>query len=468
MQQLTNLDASFLYLESSRTPMHIGCVLKFTQPKNGTMTFERFKNYIESRLPISPVFRRKLKAVPLDLDNPYWVDDINFNIDNHLTQLKLFGKNIAQQRADLINTFFSETLIPSRPLWEMLFVQDSIKPDDGFSVLLKIHHAAADGKSAEKILSGLLSDSPENTLTIEDNWAPKRISNREMASNKLRSVYRSPSELMSLTKHLSQSISSSQFLRFTDRKQSPPNFFTAPATPFNHEVNAAHAFNSAHLSLTAIKDIKNAYPGSTINDVVLTICASALRKHLLSNNELPETPISAMVPVSKRPENGENGGNLISPMLVSLATDIESPIKRLATVHQNALMAKKYNKEVAVERIINHLPSWSTSWVTKAYTRLRVANRFSPVFNVIITNVPGPKCQMYLDGAKLTSLEGTAPIVDGMGLTLVVTSYMQTLTIGMTSTSEMAPHGPEFIQHLHHSLDELHDALIPKALDKVS
>jgi diacylglycerol O-acyltransferase len=175
-----------------------------------------------------------------------------------------------------------------------------------------------------------------------------------------------------------------------------------------------------------------------------------------------------MVPVSKRSEDGDNGGNLISPMLVSLATDIESPIERLATVHQNAVMAKKYNKEVAVERIINHLPSWSSSWVTKAYTRLRVANKFNPIFNVIITNVPGPRCQMNLDGAKLISLQGTAPIVDGMGLTLVVTSYMQTLTVGMTSTRQMAPHGADFIQYLHESLDELHKALIPQALDKAS
>jgi len=468
MQQLTNLDASFLYLESSRTPMHIGCVLTFSKPENGIMTFERFKGYIESRLSISSVFRRKLKAVPLDLDRPYWVDDMNFDINNHLTQLKLFGKDISAQRADLINTFFSETLTPSRPLWEMLFIQDSERSDDGFSVLLKIHHAAADGKSAEKILSGLLSDSPDQSLQIDDTWVPKKFSKIKMASNKLHSIYRSPSELTSLTKRLSQSVSNSQLLRLLDRQQRPPNFFTAPSTPFNHTVTSSHALNSAHLSLTAIKDIKNAYPGCTINDVVLTVCASALRKHLLSKNKLPESPISAMVPVSKRPENGENGGNLISPMLVSLATDIESPLKRLATVHQNALMAKKYNKEVAVERIINHLPSWSTSWVTKAYTRLRVANNLNPIFNVIITNVPGPRCQMYLDGAKLTSLEGSAPIVDGMGLTLVVTSYMNTLTIGMTSTADMAPHGPEFIQYLHESLDELHDALIPKVLDKAS
>lgn len=222
------------------------------------------KNHLQSRLSISPVFRRKLKAVPFDLDRPYWIDDINFDINNHLTELKLFGKNSTDQKADVINTFFSKTLEPSRPLWEMLFIQDSVKSDEGFSVLLKIHHAAADGKSVKKILSGLLSDSRDNAQEIEDNWVPKRVSKRAMASNKLRSVYRSPRELVSLTKRLSQSVSSSQLLRFNDQKQSPPNFYTAPPTPFNHEVSAAHALNSAHLPLTTIKDIKNAYPGCTI------------------------------------------------------------------------------------------------------------------------------------------------------------------------------------------------------------
>ncbi len=468
MQQLSNLDASFLYLESPRTPMHIGCILLFGKPKTGEMTFERFLNYIESRLPISPMFRRRLKTVPLDLDRPYWIDDDSFDINNHIKQIRLFGKDISEQRSDLVDTFFSETLNPARPLWEILFIQNSENPEGEFSVALKLHHSAADGKTAEKILTGLLSNTPDSAINLEDTWQPKAPSMTAMASNRLRSLYRSPSELFSLGKNLSHSIANSQILRLLDNQQRPPNFFTSPETPFNDKIGTAHSLSSAHLSLAAIKEIKTAYPGSTVNDVVLTVCAGALRKHLLSENKLPDTSISAMVPVSKRPETGDAEGNLISPMLVSLATDIESPLDRLATIHQNASMAKKYNRKVAMERIINHLPSWSSSWVTKAYTRFRIANKFKPIFNLIITNVPGPTCQMYLDGAKLKSLEGVAPIVDGMGLTLVITSYMKTLTVGITSTEEMSSHAPLFIKYLHESLNELHNALVPEILDKAS
>jgi len=468
MQQLSNLDASFLYLESPRTPMHIGCILTFGAPESGEMSFERFERYISSRLVISPMFRRRLKTVPLDLDRPYWVDDHDFNIKNHIKQFRLFGKDTTDQRKDLIDTFFSEPLKQNRPLWEMLFIQNSENSKGEFSVALKLHHSAADGKTAEKILSGLLSDKPKTTNTLTDTWKPEHPSAAVMAGNRIRSLYHAPKEFFSLGKRLSHSIANSQILRLLDKQQQPPNFFMSPSTPFNHEISCAHSLRSAHLSLTAIKEIKTAFPGSTVNDVVLTVCAGALRKHLISQNKLPDTPIAAMIPVSKRPETGDSEGNLVSPMLVSLATDIESPLDRLSHVHQNALMAKKYNREVAMERIINHLPSWSSSWVTKAYTRLRVANKLKPIFNLIITNVPGPACQMYLDGAKLKSLEGMAPIVDGMGLTLVVTSYMKTLTVGITSTAEMSSYAPLFIEYLHESLEELHEALIPKVLDQAS
>ena len=462
MQQLSNMDTSFLSLESPRTPMHIGCIWTFSAPKTGKMTFPRLKRHVVSRLPISPVFRRRLSSLPMDIDLPYWVEDRNFNIDNHLQHIQLHGKDSEEQKSTLCNQFFSQTLDRSKPLWAMTFLDSSDENNGHFSILLKFHHAAVDGKSAEKILSGLLSVDQDATESLQDTWEPETLSITRMVGNKLRSMYRAPKEINALTKSLGHSLVNSTQLRHRDKQEQPPHFFMSPHSPFNEEIDTARHMSSAHLSLSAIKDIKKAYAGSTVNDVVLTICAGALRKHLLKQGQLPTSPMVAMVPVSKREGNEKDQGNLISPMLVSLATNVGSPRARLEAVHQNALKAKEYNREVAVEKIINHLPSWSSSLVTKAYTYFRVANHIKPVFNMIITNVPGPSCPLYLDGAELVSMEGMAPIVDGMGLTLVITSYKDTLTVSVTSTSEMAAHAPFFIKYLHESLEELQQAILPE------
>lgn len=463
MQQLSTLDAAFLYLESDDSPMHIGCVLTFEAPKNGQMSFPRFKRFIETRLPCSAVFRRRLERLPLDLDRPYWIEDRDFNIDNHLTYAEISGKHYANQQTALIDEFFSDRLNPVLPLWEMLYISNKNPSDDEFTVLLKIHHAAIDGVSGEKILAALMSIDPNQAPAIVDKWTPEYPSLIRMASNKIRSLATAPKELTTLTKRFSKTLEISHKLRTRDGQQQPPYFFNSPATPFNRELESVRHINNAHLSLSAIKAVKNAYPNCTVNDVVLAICGGALRKYLISIGELPKNPIVAMVPVSKRKGNEEHQGNLVSAMLVSLATDIASPVERLEAIQSNTLTAKGYNREIAMEEMLSHLPAWTSSWFMKAYTRLNVARVLKPIFNLVITNVPGSPYPLYLDGAKLKTMSGMAPIVDGMGLSVVVTSYMNSLTISLTSNQTMAAHMPAIINNMHASLEELRKALTPSA-----
>lgn len=461
MQQLSNLDATFLNLESANTPMHIGCILTFAAPITGKMTFQRFKHYIQSRLSISPVFRRKLATLPLNIDLPYWVDDRQFDINNHVKHHNIAAIDVDAQRTALVDQFFSQTLDPALPLWEMLYLESSAAQAGEFSVLMKFHHAALDGKAAEKVLSGLLTQSSAPAEILYDEWKPGRPSITVMTGNKLRSLYHSPKEVMTFAQRVTHAVKRSRTLRKRDERQTtPPHFFTSPSTAFNDEVQPTRHLRSAHLSMAMIKEIKNAYPGYTVNDVVLAVCSGALRKHLCNLSQLPDTPIVAMAPVSKRVESGNQEGNSISAMLVSLATNTKSATERLHTIHRNAQQSKEYNREVEMEHILAHLPSWTSSLVVKAYTRLRIGNWLKPVFNLIITNVPGSPVPLFLDGAKLKSLEGMAPIVDGMGLTLVVTSYIDTLTIAVTNTAETSVIAPEFIKHLHESLNELHREVV--------
>jgi len=448
--------------------MHVGCILTFSAPENGDMDFQRVKSYINSRLPISPIFRRKLSTQVLDVDRPAWIDDKGFNIDQHIFEKQLSPEAEQQQKKDLISHFFSTTLDLRRPLWEMLFINkegknEDPKPDNEFYILLKFHHAAVDGMSAEKILSGLLSEEKTVQTKLDDSWSPVHIplsrTVSQITGKHIQNAYRTPTKLLGLAKRLGHSVFNSQSLRLADKRHSPPLFFMAPTTPFNRAIEKQHNFSSAHLSLIKIKEIRKAYPGSTINDVVLAICSGALRAQLDSQGELPKHPLVAMIPVSKREKDNveaKENGNSISPMLVSLATNIKTAKSRLGTIHQNTLAAKKFNRDVAIERIMKHLPSWSSSLTIKAYTHLRLANFINPVFNLIITNVPGPRTPLYLDGAELRSLEGIAPIVDGMGLTMVITSYIDTLTISITSCESMSEQTHQLTQYLEPALEELH------------
>lgn len=451
MQQLSNLDAAFLYLESDNAPMHIGCILTFNHPAYSRMTFDRFKAHIAQQLPGAPIFRRRLSRLPWDIDRPYWIEDADFNIDQHLKSTQVSEAEFPS----LVDRFFEERLNTRRALWSMLYVEDTQAHGDQFRVLIKFHHAAIDGVSGEKILTAIMSPQAQAGAPREDHWQPHPPSATLMLANKVRTWWRTPKELSALSRQLGKSIKSSRVLRSQVGAEQPA-FFSAPATPYNQSIETGRHLVSAELSLKKIKEIKNRFEGCTVNDVVLAICAGALREHLLSEGQLPATPIIAMSPVSKRQGDEAADGNLISAMLVSLATDIASPLERLLAIQKNTQQAKRFNREVQMEQVIRRVPSLPASLALKTYTRFRVAKAVNPVFNLIITNVPGSPTPLYLDGAPLIGLEGMAPIVDNMGLTLVVTSYLDHLTISITTFSRRKAEVQKLVAAMAPSLDELY------------
>lgn len=460
MEQLSNLDASFLYLDSPSTPMHIGCTLTFAHPASGPMTFARFERHIRARIADMPLFRQRLSRLPLDLDRPYWIADRDFNLGNHLQYAMLRDQNTLREQQRLINTFFSRPIDQGRPLWEMLFIENAAQPQSGFVVALKFHHAAVDGVSGERILARLLSTEVQAASDVTSLVSPAGGSATRMLGNAMRAWVRTPKAVLAVVQRSRQVVQVSRTLRRRDKQAQPPQFFQAPRTPYSGAIDAQRQLVSVHLSLEDIKEVKRAVPGCTVNDVVLAVCAGALRRQLIRLGQLPEAPLVAMVPVSKRESGTSASGNQISAMLVSLATHIADPKARLEAIRQSALKAKDYNREIAMEDLIAQMPSWSMTLLLKAYTRLRIGKRVKPVFNLVITNVPGAAVPLYLDGAELISMEGMAPIVDGMGLTLVVTSYRDALTVAVTTGVAMADQVPEFIRDLEASLEALTAALV--------
>ena len=471
MQQLTNLDASFLHIENDHSPMHVGGVMIFAAPNNGQMTFKRLRKHVAARLQTARVFRQRLVMPAWHLDAPWWVEDEHFCLDDHLSQLTLVeplsNENLQSVSAD----FFSRPLSRERPLWELLYVEPAASgrghaqpPAAGFALLLKVHHAALDGVSAEAVLAGLLDDSPTPRTLPKDDWLPEPVpSLPAMALHRLGTASRwqqQTRELWRTGARLGQ-----RFLQRTVSRQerSLPYYFLAPRTPFNVRIGQARTYCSAELSLSRIKQIKNCQPGLTVNDVVLAICAGATRRYLQDEGVLPSRSLIAMAPISRRNEAQKQSlGNKVSSMLIRLATDIEDPLQRLLQIHENARRAKEYSREMTMEVLLEQLPPSATAHFLSAFAQQNIARHLPPMFNMIITNVPGSPVPLYLDGAMMKSVTGMAGVFDGLALTMVVLSYRDTLSIGITSAPEALQDARRLVTYLQAAQEELARAVLPE------
>jgi diacylglycerol O-acyltransferase / wax synthase len=462
MEQLTGLDASFLYLESFKSPMHIGGIYILSPPDNEKMTFSMFKQYIESRLYSSKVFRRRVVFSPLGLGHPYWIEDPNFNINNHLYHIALPKPCGMEELREAAAQAFSRTLDRNKPLWEMIFVEglENIKdvPKGAFALITKVHHAAIDGVSGAEMMANLFSlEATPPKTNVPDYWEAERIpTNAELLTNNFFQAFGTPLKFAKFAyEGIGNTIQLAQEV-YEKSVTAPPLPFTAPTTPFNVSINAGRKFGGIELDLAEIKNIKNAVPNITINDIVLAVCAGALRKYLKTQERLPQKSLVAMAPISTRQgDDRKNAGNQVSAMLVSLATVESNPLRRLQLISEGSRNSKIYSKAVGANQLMNFIPSTLASLASRLYTSMKLSETHSPFYNLVITNVPGPPMPLYLNGAKVISHFGTAPLFDGLGLLLVVFSYAGKISLSATSTPDIIPDMEGFMQCFEQSFEEL-------------
>jgi WS/DGAT/MGAT family acyltransferase len=248
-----------------------------------------------------------------------------------------------------------------------------------------------------------------------------------------------------------------------------PSFFLAPKTPFNRPVTAERRYLGVQLSLTLVKAIKNSQKGLTVNDVVLAICAGATRRYLKECGDLPKASLVAMAPVSRRAQDEKAlAGNKVSAMLIKLATDVEHPVERLHRIHENAQLAKEYNRDIPIDSLMDLLPVAAPALTLSSFSALKMTRHLPPIFNMVITNVPGSPIPLYFDGAPLQSMSGMVGVYDGMALTFVVMSYLDQLSIGMTTTMEAVIKPELLAQYLQEAAIELASAVLPAGWDAAS
>jgi WS/DGAT/MGAT family acyltransferase len=478
MRQLTGLDAQFLALESARQAGHVGAlaVLDPSTRPAGHLRLDDIHAMISERLPLLPPFRWRLKPVPFGLDYPYWIDDPEFDLEYHVRELAIPPPPTDAKIAEQVARIFARPLDRSRPLWELYLIHGL---DDGnVGLLTKIHHSAVDGMSGAEILGVLLDLSPEGRdPPPADNGArDPEPGTLEMLARGLvgaprywgRVVRALPSTLPNLedTPILGDipgaptlgrvSARLARALRGRPSRMLERTNLTPPKTSFNGRVSAHRRFAFGRLSLDEVKRVKNEYD-CTVNDVVVSICAGAVRRWLIEHDELPSTPLIAQVPVSVRTEEQFGTyGNRIGMMSPPIFTNIADPVERLRMTHEALRTAKDRHKALPAQLLqdaTQFIPPAVFARASQVTFSLAATRR--PMWNLVISNVPGPQFPLYCAGAKMLAHYPVSVITDGMGLNITVMSYLGYLDVGIVADREQMRDVWKLIPWLRESLDEL-------------
>jgi WS/DGAT/MGAT family acyltransferase len=465
MHMLSALDATFIYLESQHSPMAIGGVYVIDAAEAPeSFTYRNWYTLVESRLKLSKVFRERLVEVPLDLSYPYWIRDPGFDLQNHLPELVLAEPGDMAQLMHLAAGIWGKPLDREKPLWDISFVSGlkdvpGISPGS-FALITRVHHAAVDGKASFEMMSAILDVTKDiRKFEAEDDWQPEELpSNLDMITRSWSKTGQKIRGFAEFTGKAAIDTVNLQFDRQLKKLDPPPRLLSAPETIFNQAIDSERTFWGKNFDFDRIKAIRDAVPGVTVNDVVLAICAGGLRNYLVQRDELPAKPLVAMAPISVRGEQG-GAGNQVSAMLVSLATDVDNALDRLLHIRAGTQRSKVQASALPANRITEFLPSETLAAAARVYTRTRLGALHRPFFNVTITNVPGPPKPLYVAGARIQSAFGMAPILDGLGLILVVISYLGKLSIGISSCRQIVPDPDYMAECFEHSLDELEQAV---------
>lgn len=492
MKQLSGLDAGFLALETSAAPMTIGS-LSILDPRtpDGLLDVERFRGLLAARLEKAPALRRRLASLPFDLSRPYWVElpaeqiDLEFHVEK--TQLPEPGS--WHELSELVAWEMSRPLERDRPLWQLLFVEglDSVDgvPSGSIAVIARVHHAAIDGVSGAEILGALadtsISTAGETGRTPGYREQPAVESDSGSEPGVLDLLNRTGRDLAAVPGTFARTIGRSLLgfaggvrNRASNRRAQagderggglgasrPTLPFSAPRTPLNRAISVRRSWAPAFFDLERIKRIKNR-EGATVNDVVLAICAGALRSWLSEQGDLPSEPLVAMVPVSVRaPAEMQSAGNLVSAMLVSLATEESDPGKRLRRIRDAARSSKVAHQAIGALTLVESaqlVPFALSGLGVRLYSSLHLAEKLRPMFNLVVTNVPGPPQPLSIAGARMLAYAPTAPIFDGLGLILPVFSYAGTISIGVTADRAIMPDTADFVGRLEQALAELEES----------
>lgn len=490
MERLSGLDGAFLSLESPTTHLHILGALIFDPGEvPGGVGFPRVRDLVADRVSLVPPFRMRMIEVPFGLQHPSMVEDPAFDIDYHVRRASLPRPGGLDELAALMGDLASRPLDRRRPLWEFHVVEGL--EHGHIAVVSKVHHAIIDGVSGAEVMAAFFDLSPEPApLPLFGRSARARRSDPDAGTrsapgstteadvgladpawsppplpkevDRWRQVLGSlPGQLDAVARMLSGTVQTARTLGSRNRELSgalPPSPFEAPRTSINRAISPHRRVSFAELPLSEVRRVCEVLKGTT-NDVVLACTAGAMRGFFGGRGEQLDSSLVALVPVSVRTEAEQGSlGNRVSALLVSLATGVEDPVARLEQIRTGMQTAKEQNRSIEPDVFAAlseaALPALATR-LSRLVTNLRLFDHVAPVFNLIVSNVPGPGVPLYLAGARMVAMYPLGPVVEGVGVNITVFSYLDTVYVGVQGCWDLVPDIDVITRGLQASLAEL-------------
>lgn len=468
MRQLNGFDAGFLHLESPTQQGHIGGVVVLDPSTcEGDWGIDTLRSLIQERLHLLPPFRSRLLRVPFDLDQPYWVDDPDFDLDFHLRHIAIPAPGGSQGLADLVARIHERPLDRGRPLWEMYLIEGL--EGGRVATYTKLHHAAVDGLSGAEILSTLVDEHPHGREVPAEirPWNPGPIPGpmHLVGRSALRTVV-SPVKVAGASYRFWRAVAGLNPLmsvpailggkRHHDELLMRPSL-VAPRSRLNRPITPHRRWAYGAVSLDEVKAVKNS-TGTTVNDVVISICAGAVRRWLLDHGDLPEESLQALIPISVRtPDEKHDFANKVSGVVALIGTHLEDPVERLEFVHGTMEAAKEFHGALPatlLQDFAQFAPPAVAARAARMVFRHGRANKWTPV-NLVISNVPGPRTPLYLAGAEIEGHFPVSTITDGIGLNITVISYRDQMCFGLVADRELMPDVWVLFRYLEESLSAL-------------
>jgi WS/DGAT/MGAT family acyltransferase len=458
---MSGLDAGFLYMETPTLHMHtlkIGVIDPAKVP--GGYSFARFREELEKRLHLLPPFRRCIVPVPLNLHHPVWIEDPRFDLSYHLRRIGAPPPAGPREMDEVIGEIASYPLDRSRPLWQIWVIEGLEEGHVAFAA--KIHHALADGVAAAALLANVLSLDPEphDPPPPDRPWRPEKMPSKgTLVLDAIRDWLPAWRTLPNLVRRTRRGVKAAAQEKERSDIRLPRPIRDVPKTSFNGSLSTRRVFATTTLSLEDFRKVRKAF-GVTVNDIVLEIVGASVLRYLSDRGEVPDRALVAGVPVSTdRPDEIRRlGGNRVSNLFTSLCTDQTDPVERLHAISETMKQAKVVNNALGADLMgdwAELYPGGPFSWIMRTYSARGLAERHRPPFNMVVSNVPGPKAPLYIAGARLAALYSVGPILEGIGLNVTLWSYMDQMNFSAIADRELLPDLHRIVDGLEDGLDEL-------------
>lgn len=451
---LTGLDASFLNLETAIQPLQMLIVLQLdTTTIPGGYTYDRFRAELAERIRAVPEFREKLSPRFANPDHPAWVEDPEFNIAEHVHRIGVPEPGGPAELDEIYGYLAGLPLNRFRPLWEMWIIEgvDGAPTTERLSVVIKIHHAAADGVTYSELFARLCSTEPDpprrEFVAATGTGQPMRIAIGGMARFASRPLHLAR-KVVPETMH---AVRDAYRRAALGRAMAAP--FSAPPTVFNSRFTANRNVAFTRLDLNEVKKVKNQF-GVTVNDVVTALVSGSVRQFLLDRRELPSSSLTALVPASVHAPD-RLGRNQVSGMIATLQTQIADPVERLRAVAESNTIAKEHSAAIGATLLEDWMQLGGRALlavIKRVYGRV---TRSRPMYNIVVSNVPGPQPADYFMGAKVTAFYPVGPVMLGAGLNITVCTVGGKLNVGLISCPDVLPDLPEIADGLTAGLNLL-------------